>query len=637
MNTKQNKLLRRQLKHYDEKSKVALETQHEDFLLAVSAAYEQNEQDIDLLERSLFLTSAELNERNELLKSQLLELTDTQNELQSHVSVINATFDATGEMILVYDVSGGIVVANTMGKAFIQQNGMSHAKHWTDLINLLRYPKQIEDIAFSLKSDNFKHLNGNLEFKNGNFYEFRSLPQLKGKELIGRVWCFKDVTREKQSAEIIEHQAYHDALTGLPNRALLLDRIEHAETIAKRNKTLLGIVFIDLDNFKRVNDTEGHEGGDQLLIEVVKRIKSRLREQDTLARQGGDEFVILIESINEAQDVADICATILELLSPAFIINGRQHYVSPSIGVAMFPEDDSKAGGLIQKADMAMYQAKKAGKNTFRFYDAQLEEVALKQLQIERELRDALRDELLTGYFQPKIDLETGKIVGAELLMRWIKTNGEMVPPDIFIPIAEATGLISDIGLLAIKTAFEQLEAWHEEGIKNIHLAINLSILEFQDDNIITYLIDKADGSSMSGDHIIIELTESIFMQDKDKISSTMELLKTRGYSFALDDFGKGYSSFSYLQTLPIRYLKIDKTFLRNVVVNKQSAAIARSIIDIGHNLELETIAEGIEDAETLAYVKREKCKLAQGYYLYRPMTQTAFYYLLIHPPIPFV
>ncbi|GAA0853026.1 putative bifunctional diguanylate cyclase/phosphodiesterase [Aliiglaciecola litoralis] len=628
MNTSQNKLLRRQLKRYAQGE--LLEAEHPQFLNFVVDAYVQYQQEVDLLERSLFITSNELNERNSMLKTQLNELSETKNKLQQFVSVLNATFDATGEMIFVYDIQGVIVATNTMAKTFLHEHGLSATEHWSQLLNLLRYPQQIKEIANTLKVDNLKHLSSTLEFCNGKFYEYRSLPQLKGDELIGRVWCFKDVTQEKKSVEIIQHQAYHDALTGLPNRSLLLDRIEHAETIAKRNDSQLGVLFIDLDNFKRVNDTEGHDGGDQLLIEVVHRIKSRLREQDTLSRLGGDEFVILYESMQDPKAAHALCHSILELLAPPFIINGRQHYISPSIGVAMYPQDDDQAEGLIRKADMAMYQAKDKGKNTYQFYDAELESSALAQLQIERELRDAIKSNQLFPYFQPKINLKSSEIAGAELLMRWVKEDGSYISPEVFIPIAESTGLISQIGTIAISAAYKQLEKWRKEGIQHLHLAINFSILEFQDSEQIALLLDKADTSNLGGENIIIELTESIFMQDKDKISKTMELLKTRGFSFALDDFGKGYSSFSYLQSLPIRYLKIDKSFLQNVTTNKQSAAIARSIIDIGHNLELETIAEGIEDQATLDYVREINCDLAQGFHLYRPMDSQTFNQLVI-------
>ena len=598
-------------------------------LSSISNAYIENELEIELLENSLFLTSSELNERNETLKYQLAELTETKNQLQESVSVLNAMFDSTGEVIIVYDVNGVIAHTNSMGVDFFKENGVNDYQHWSAMLDILKFP----DLAFHLKQklerNLMQQLDGVLEFNNNRFFKYRSLPQVIEGELIGRVWCFRDVTLEKEREDLIEHQAYHDALTGLPNRNLLLDRVTHALTIAKRAGTQIAILFVDLDDFKRVNDTEGHKAGDELLIQLVSRIQTRIREQDTLSRLGGDEFVILLEAVEDIEKVKVLCEEFLSILSEPFVINGRQHFVSSSIGISLFPSHDHIAEQLILKADMAMYQAKQSGKNTFVLYDARLEKQAKLQVKIERELRKALKIGELQPYFQPKIDLKTNKIVGAEVLMRWFKSDGTSVPPDTFIPIAESTGLITQIGRYAIESAFTHLARWQETGQTDLKLAVNLSIIEFQDKELIQHILEIIDTSGIPGSRLIIELTESIFMENKDQISRIMQRLRSRGVAFALDDFGKGYSSFSYLQMLPIDYLKIDKSFLTDVCSNKQSAAIARTIIDIGHNLELGVIAEGIEDQQTLDYVTSEKCETAQGYFLYRPMNSQAFTRLL--------
>jgi EAL domain-containing protein (putative c-di-GMP-specific phosphodiesterase class I) len=274
---------------------------------------------------------------------------------------------------------------------------------------------------------------------------------------------------------------------------------------------------------------------------------------------------------------------------------------------------------------MAMYDAKNNGKNAYRFYHRKLEAHAREQMDIERELRKAINNQELEIYLQPKIGLDCNQILGAEVLMRWFTASGESIPPDLFIPIAESTGLIKKIGEFAISSAISLLEQWQKENITPLKLAVNLSIIEFQDEHFIDYIIESISNSTISGNQLIIELTESIFMENKEKMSKTMHKLKHYGVAFALDDFGKGYSSFSYLQLLPIDYLKIDKSFLQNVITDEQSAAIAKCIIDIGHNLDLAIIAEGIEDQETLDYVSKTHCEMAQGFFMYRPMPSDSF------------
>ena len=625
--TELHKLLQRQIKR--NKSGVTQNDDTNEFWSSISETYVQYEQEIGLLERSLFIISNELNERNTLLSEQLGELTETKNQLQKSLSVVNATFNATGEIIMVYNIEGNLVSINKMGEEFFEANNIVDFKVWTGLLSLFKFPRKTQKILDSLKEDPLQEITGVIELTNNYTYEYRTHPQIINHILVGRVWCFKDVTQQRISEDLIQHQAFHDALTGLPNRSLLIDRVIHAVAIAKREKSQIAVLFVDLDNFKRVNDTEGHKAGDELLIELVKRMQSRLREQDTLARLGGDEFVILLEGIRDANDLTALCDELLNTINQAFVINGRQHFVTLSIGISIFPEHDTVPEQLILKADMAMYKAKELGKNTYELYNKKLESKAFLQVKIERELRAALDANQLETYFQPKVNLSSNTIVGAELLIRWFKPDKSSVPPDLFIPIAESTGLITRIGKMVIDSAIEYLTYWRNAGIVDLKLAVNLSVIEFQDANLIQYLLDTVDKNASLGSQLIIELTESIFMEDKDKIRQLMDRLSKRGVSFALDDFGKGYSSFSYLQILPIDYLKIDKSFLQGVTHNKQSAAIARTIIDVGHNLELEVIAEGIEDQETLDYVTKERCAMAQGFFLHKPMDGKTFKQLI--------
>ncbi|MGB0947584.1 MAG: EAL domain-containing protein, partial [Pseudoalteromonas marina] len=599
--------------------------EYADIISRVSDAYELNEREINILERSLFITSNELNERNDLLKNQLNELSDTQQQLEHSISVLNATFDAIGEQVTVLDLKGNVVSANIMAREFFERFNLNAYNYFSQIDTIIKKGNKSADIIAQLKADSKQALSGEFESIDDKHYSYRSLPQLKNGQLIGRVFCIRDISVEKEHEEIIHFQAYHDALTGLANRQLFMDRLEHSLTLARRDDSMTAVLFLDLDNFKRVNDTEGHKGGDELLIKMVERINHRLREQDTLARIGGDEFVILVELVKSKNNIENLCEALLETISKEFIINGRPQYVSSSIGIALYPQDGITPDSLLSNADMAMYDAKNNGKNAYRFYHRKLEAHAREQMDIERELRKAINNQELEIYLQPKIGLDCNQILGAEVLMRWFTASGESIPPDLFIPIAESTGLIKKIGEFAISSAISLLEQWQQEGIAPLKLAVNLSIIEFQDEHFIDYIIESISNSSISGDQLIIELTESIFMENKEKMSKTMHKLKHYGVAFALDDFGKGYSSFSYLQLLPIDYLKIDKSFLQNVITDEQSAAIAKCIIDIGHNLDLAIIAEGIEDQETLDYVSKTHCEMAQGFFMYRPMPSDSF------------
>lgn len=599
--------------------------EYADIISRVSDAYELNEREINILERSLFITSNELNERNDLLKNQLNELSDTQQQLEHSISVLNATFDAIGEQVTVLDLKGNVVSANIMAREFFERFNLNAYNYFSQIDKVIKKGNKSADIIAQLKADSKQALSGEFESIDDKHYSYRSLPQLKNGQLIGRVFCIRDISVEKEHEEIIHFQAYHDALTGLANRQLFMDRLEHSLTLARRDDSMTAVLFLDLDNFKRVNDTEGHKGGDELLIKMVERINHRLKEQDTLARIGGDEFVILVELVKSKNNIENLCEALLETISKEFIINGRPQYVSSSIGIALYPQDGITPDSLLSNADMAMYDAKNNGKNAYRFYHRKLEAHAREQMDIERELRKAIDNQELEIYLQPKIGLDCNQILGAEVLMRWFTASGESIPPDLFIPIAESTGLIKKIGEFAISSAISLLEQWQLEGIAPLKLAVNLSIIEFQDEHFIDYIIESISNSSISGDQLIIELTESIFMENKEKMSKTMHKLKHYGVAFALDDFGKGYSSFSYLQLLPIDYLKIDKSFLQNVITDEQSAAIAKCIIDIGHNLDLAIIAEGIEDQETLDYVSKTHCEMAQGFFMYRPMPSDSF------------
>ena len=627
-----HKLLLRQLQQYCEDA--GLEAQQATLLQAISDTYDQHELDSKVLDNSLYLTSKELNERTQLLRTQLQTLSDTQDQLQKSLTALNATFDATGEIILALDNTGRLLKSNKMGRELLpdiaKYEGKPQAISWQNVRRMLLNPWHLSEMTDALQKEPSSHINGTLHFTNGRIFEYHSLPQLQNNTLIGRVWCLRDATEEKKIEEFIHHQAYHDALTGLPNRNFLLEKIETIIKEDPQDDKKIAIIFLDLDNFKKVNDTEGHEAGDQLLRTATKRMRNCVREADILARLGGDEFVILIESDISQSGLMRMSANILESLAKPFLLNNHNHFISCSMGISIYPRDDTLPEGLIGKADMAMYRAKKMGKNNFQFYSEELERLALHQLEFEHNLRYAISNGQIEIYLQPEIQVSSGKIVGAEALARWIRPDGTLIPPTQFIPVAEQANLISDIGRIVFTKVCAEIARWKKQGIDNITVAINLSAHEFKDADLANNIQNKLMEYGVQGEKIVLEITESLFMEDKESVLRTMNQLRNIGIRFAIDDFGTGYSSFSYLQDLPIDYLKIDRSFLMDVTHNKKKYAIARSIIDIGNHLDLQVIAEGIEDQETLDFIIKNQCALAQGFFMYRPMPVDEFLKLLL-------
>ena len=604
-------------------------------LKAISDSYSEHDADKQKLDDSLSVTTTELSERTQLLRTQLQTLTETQDQLQKSLTALNATFDATGEIILSLDNFGRLIKSNKMGKELLpdiaKYEGKNQTISWQNVHKMLLNPWHLSEIIESLQDQPSIRLTGTLHFTNGRIFEYHSLPQLQNNLLIGRVWCLRDVTEEKKIEQLIHHQAYHDVLTGLPNRNFLLEKID---SIIKENPDpdkKLAIIFIDLDNFKKVNDTDGHEAGDELLRIATKRMRNCVRESDILARLGGDEFLILIESIISQSGLERMCINILESLARPFLLNNRNHFISCSMGISVYPRDDVIPDGLIGKADMAMYRAKKLGKNNFQFYSEELERLALHQLELENELRMAISANQIRIYLQPEINLSTGRIVAAEALARWTKIDGVTVPPIQFIAIAEQANLIGEIGKLVFDQVCREIACWKQNGINdNITVAINLSAREFKDTELVNNIQRKLLEYAVEGEKIVLEITESLFMEDKESVLRIMNQLRDLGIRFAIDDFGTGYSSFSYLQDLPINYLKIDRSFLIGVTHNKKKYAIARSIIDICNHLDLHVIAEGIEDQETLDFIIKNQCTMAQGFFMHYPMPTEDFLTLLL-------
>jgi diguanylate cyclase (GGDEF)-like protein/PAS domain S-box-containing protein len=441
-------------------------------------------------------------------------------------------------------------------------------------------------------------------------------------KMVGIVMVFRDVIERKSHEEKIKHYAYHDSLTGLPNRRLFTDRLTMALVNAKRNNTKLATMFIDLDQFKTVNDTLGHEIGDILLMEVANRLKMCVREGDTVARLGGDEFIILMQDIDQTV-VTQVAERIIEKISSKYNINSHQIFSSPSIGTSFYPNDGEDVESLIKNADMAMYYVKENGKNNHQFFASFMNDKTLRKIEIDKGLREALEENQFELYYQPKMDLVTGDILGAEALMRWHHPEMGMISPAEFIPIAEEIGLIASIGEWALQTACTQCIKWRNSGFPSIRVAVNISTLQFRQQNLVTTIRRILKDSHLDPKYLELEITESV-MQNTESIHKLFEL-KAMGIYMSIDDFGTGYSSLSYLKRMPIDALKIDKSFINDIHMDPTDTKIVTTIITLAKSLNLRVIAEGVETAEQLKFLKQHKCDEIQGFLISKPVPARDF------------
>ena len=424
----------------------------------------------------------------------------------------------------------------------------------------------------------------------------------------------------EKARQLERYLAYHDALTHLPNRQLFYDRLEQAIVHAKRSSTMVAVLFVDLDDFKRVNDNNGHGSGDMLLQSVANRLKENLRESDTIARIGGDEFTIMLSNIVKVEDAVKVGQKLLQEFTQPFIVADRKFFISASIGISLYPIDGTDTETLIKTADVAMYRVKGQGKNNYQLYNLSMDAKAFEHIALENSLRKAIDRKELTIYYQPQASLETGEITGLEALVRWQHPEFGLVPPSKFIPLAEETDLIVPLGEWVMRVACQQNKVWQDIGLQPVPLAINLSAKQFYEKHL-THTIDEVlRTTGLDPKFLMLEITESSTMHDVDYTVSTLSVLKEMGIQIALDDFGTGYSSLSYLKRFPLDMLKIDRTFVKGVPDDRDDAAIITAIIALAHSLENKVIAEGVETKEQLKFLKGLACDQMQGFYLSRPV-----------------
>lgn len=460
--------------------------------------------------------------------------------------------------------------------------------------------------------------------KNGEIYaKALSINSIKSEDgsVYRYVALFTDVTERKQSEELIWKQANFDTLTGLPNRRMFMDRLQLEITKSERSRLPLALMLIDLDQFKEVNDTLGHAVGDTLLKEAAYRIRSCVRTSDTVARLGGDEFTVILSEIPDSANIEDIGQKIIDKLSEYFMLGNEAAYISASIGITVYPNDASNTDDLMRNADQAMYVAKRNGRNRFCYYTQSLQEAAQKRLRMTNDLRNALGDKQLRVYFQPIINLATGRVYKAEALLRWQHPERGMVSPMDFIPLAEESGLIHEIGDWVFRESVRWAKHWSQKFSNDFQISVNKSPLQFREDSSYSGAwLSHLHELGLSGKHIVVEITEGLLLNAETGVTDKLLSFRDAGIQVAIDDFGTGYSSLSYLKKFDIDYLKIDQSFVRNLTTDKDDMALCEAIIVMAHKLDLKVIAEGVETEEQKVLLTRAGCDYAQGYLLSKPV-----------------
>lgn len=559
----------------------------------------------------------------------VMDVTESK-KTEKELRLAQTVFDTTSEAIVVTDLQNRIQAVNP---------SFTHVTGYTELEVLGRDPGFLSSGRHDKHFYNqmWEHLSQTGRWqgeiwnrrKNGDIYaEWLAISAVYDKQgdITQYVAVFSDITKRKKDEELIRHQANYDALTNLPNRNLFTDRLSRSMVRAKRQKTQVALMFLDLDRFKWVNDTLGHNIGDMLLQKAAGRILKCVRESDTVSRLGGDEFTIVLPDLLNTHDVEKVARKVLETLSEPFNISGHEIFVSGSVGITVYPDDGKELELLLRNADTAMYRAKEAGRNDFRFFTAEMNAEAHQQMILERDMRRGIeRDEFLVHY-QPVVGVEQNKVVSCEALVRWQHPRRGIIGPGAFITIAEETGLINHLGEIVLRQVCEQIKAWESDPVmRSVRVAVNLSPRQLQNDNLLNELVAIVEEAGVSPHSLTLEITETLVMQDPEAAAKLLEDIRSVGFKVALDDFGTGYSSLNYLKRFSFDVLKIDRTFIKDIENDESDAALVEAIIVMAHKLGINVVAEGVETDLQHEFVAGQKCDYIQGYYYSQPIAPDAF------------
>lgn len=553
------------------------------------------------------------------------QVDDRTESLQKSLSLVKATLESSNDGILVLNEKGKIIDYN---QKFISMWGIpQNIVDEMDEHVVFNYIKNnvIDSEEFLAKiMELYTHTDSmsiiNIKFVDGRIVDCFSHTQKLNDKTVGLVLNFHDSTARAKLEEKLQYQAMHDSLTGLPNRIMLLDKIKQAIHTSDQNHTLTALMFLDLDRFKLINDSLSHAVGDELLQETSSRLHATMRIEDTLARLGGDEFVLVFTNISHEHHIQKMAEKIHNLFLEPFSIAGRKVTVTASIGISIYPKNGTTVNALLSNADAAMYNAKKMGSNNFQFYTEEMNEDSLTKLDQESQLRNAIRKNELFLCYQPEYDILKNKIMAVEALIRWRHPEKGILLPIDFIPLAEETGLIVSIGEWVIRTACKQNKAWQNQGLPPIRVAVNVVSQQLKQNNFVETVRNIIHEYDLDPKYLEIELTENVIISSID-IMKTVTELKALGVVIAVDDFGTGYSSLSYLNKIPLDRLKIDGSFIKNIVNEEDDDVIIRTVIAMAHNLNLEVIAEGVETKNQLDFLKSNKCGEVQGFYYSEPLT----------------
>lgn len=473
--------------------------------------------------------------------------------------------------------------------------------------------------------------------KDGSTYPVEARFQMSTNEAPIIVVSVQDVSERKEWEEKLIYQANYDQLTGLLNRHYMQTYLPSVFARARRQRKKVALLFMDLDNFKDINDSLGHDAGDEILIQTSDRINTILRETDTPARTGGDEFTVLIEQVKESADAEVVAEKLIEVFKQPFVVKDKEVYATASIGISIYPDDSTSHDQLMQYADIAMYQAKKDGRNNYRFFSFEMRRLSEEQLVLANHLRYALSNKEFSLHYQPKIDITNGRIIGAEALLRWSNPQLGDVLPITFVPLAEKMGLIQDIGRWVLEEACREANVWLGLSDKKLHVSVNVSPQQFRTGSLVEDVKLALGSSGLGSEHLELEITESLLLYDSKDQLDLLNTLNEMGISLALDDFGTGYSSLSYLKRFPVRVLKIDRSFIQDLMENENSKALVEAIIAMAKSLKLEMVAEGVENIDQLAFLRQQNVLVAQGYFFSKPVPADKFRDLLSLGPVAHV